>query len=255
MKVFMYIFVFILGTVLASFVHLYVTRMLRKESVVKPRSHCDNCHHVLSWYELIPIFSYIALKGKCKSCSKKIGVSSLLAEIFTGICFVLVYGVYGLSYKTLLGFVLVLVTLSIFLSDFKEMIILDSTLICGLILELTFIYLDLGVWKGLYKSILYGIFAFVFMFIIKILGDALFKKESLGGGDIKLAFLMGLALPYDLFFVAIVIGSFCALPYALYVSISKKSHELAYGPFLALGMFITFLARAPIQEMLLILIK
>jgi len=158
--------------------------------------------------------------------------------------------VYGFSYKTILGFVIVMILISIFLTDFKSMIILDSTLIVGLILIYILIYLDLGVWKGLYKSFLYGVFAFVLMFIIKILGDALFKRESLGGGDIKLAFLMGSILPYNLFLTSLIIASSSALPYALYVSVSKKTNELAFGPFLMIGLLVTFLFQENILEIL-----
>lgn len=236
-----YLLIFILGTVFASFIHLYVHRMLRGESIVFPRSHCDNCNHVLAWYELIPIVSYIVLGGKCKKCNSKIGVDSLVVEILTGLLFVLVYYVYGFSFRTLLGFVIVLVLISIFISDFKEMIILDSTLLVGTILIYLIKFLDLGVWQGIYKGFLYGVFAFVLLFVVKIIGDAIFKRESLGGGDIKLAFLMGSVLPYNLFLIALIIASMSALPYALYISLTKKTNELAFGPFLVLGLFITFL--------------
>ncbi len=88
------------------------------------------------------------------------------------------------------------------------------------------------------------------MFIIKILGDAIFKRESLGGGDIKLAFLMGSILPYQLFLTALVLGSMSALPYALYVSLFKKTNELAFGPFLMIGLLLAFLGQNYILEFL-----
>lgn len=250
-----YIFVFILGAIFASFMHVYVTRLLKSESIVKPGSHCINCNHSLKWYENIPIISYLIQGGRCRKCGAKIGIDSLLVEIFTGLLFVLVYFVYGISYKTLLGFVLVLILISIFLSDFKEMIILDSTIIVGILLIYIIIYLDLGLWKGIYKSFLYGVFAFVFMFVIKILGDRIFKRESLGGGDIKLAFIMGSVLPYNLFLMSLVIGSMSALPYALYTTFTKKTNEVAFGPFLTIGLLVTFLLETPILEFLDLLIR
>jgi len=245
---YIYIFIFILGTIFASFIHLYVTRMLKGESIVKPGSHCTTCNHMLKWYELIPILSYLLQKGRCTKCNTKIGIELLVIEILTGTLFILVYAVYGLSYKTILGFVIVLLLISILLSDFKEMIILDSTLLVGIILIYLIIFLDLGLWKGIYKSFLYGIFAFVLMFIIKVLGDAIFRRESLGGGDIKLAFLMGSILPYNLFLTSLVLGSMSALPYALYISITKKTNELAFGPFLVIGLLITYLTQGPLLE-------
>lgn len=250
-----YIFVFILGTVFASFIHVYVTRLLRGESIITPGSHCTNCNHHLKFYELIPIISYLVQGGVCRKCNAKIGKDSLIVEIITGLLFMIVYFVYGISIKTILGFVIVLILISITLSDFKEMIILDSTLIIGAILIYILIFLDLGLWKGIYKSFLYGIFAFTLMFVIKILGDALFKRESLGGGDIKLAFLMGSVLPYNLFLIALIFGSICALPYAIYISVTQKTNELAFGPFLVMGLFITFILQNPILELLNLLIN
>jgi len=149
-----YIFIFVLGSVLASFMHVYVTRLLAEQSIVKPRSHCTTCGHTLSWYELIPIVSYAIQKGRCRNCKAKIGIDSLLIEIITGLLFVVTFAIFGYTFKTLLGFVIVLIMISVFLSDFKEMIILDSTLIVGMILIYLLIYLDLGLWKGIYKSFL-----------------------------------------------------------------------------------------------------
>ncbi len=254
MMIVAYISIFITGTVFASFIHLYATRLMRGESIVKPRSHCPTCNHVLGPLELIPIISYMMLKGRCKKCNAKIGCDSLIVEILTGFLFVVVYIVYGFTLKTVLGWVLVLVMMSVLITDFKDMIILDSTIIIGSILSLLLLYLDKGLWDGLYKSILYGIFGFVLMFLIKIIGDAVFKRESLGGGDIKFAFLMGTVLPYDLFLIALITASLSALPYALYISASKKTHELAFGPFLAIGLFVTFLFQNHIAEFLNVLL-
>ena len=235
----MVLFVFVLGTIFASFIHLYVLRLIRGESIVAPRSHCDKCNHTLKWYELIPIVSFVVLHGKCRVCKEKIGYSSLIAEIFLGFSFALVYLIYGYSYETLIGFVIACTLLSIAISDFKEMIILDSTLVASIIITYILIFLEFGL-RGIYKSFLYGVFGFVLFFLVKLLGDKIYKRESLGGGDIKLAFLMGTILPYNLFLIAIIIGSLTALPYALVLSLSKQK-ELPFGPFLALGLFIVFL--------------
>ena len=235
-----YIYLFIVGSVFASFIHVYVTRTIKKESIIKPRSHCDMCNHPLKWYELVPVFSYIIQKGKCNYCKKKIDKSSLISEISTGLLFIVVYIIYGFTIKTLVGFVIVLILISICISDFKNMVILDSTLAIGVILLIILTYFDVGI-KGWYSSFMYAIFAFVLMFLIKVLGDYIFRRDSLGGGDIKLAFLMGYVLPYQLFLISIVFGSLLALPYAFYVNTSKENKELPFGPFLAMGLLLAFL--------------
>jgi len=213
---------------------------MNNESIVKPRSHCTNCNHTLKWYELIPIVSYLLQHGKCRKCQTKIGVSSLIAEI-------------SLTYDTLLGFIISMALLAIFISDFKEMVILDSTIVTSTILVYIITFMEYGI-RGMYKSFLYGIFGFVLMFVIKILGDALFKRESLGGGDIKLAFLIGSILPYNLFLISLVVGSTVALPYALIISIKDKTHELPFGPFLMLGLLIVFFFKNDIINILSLLV-
>ena len=238
-----YALMFILGSILASFIHVYVTRILKGESIIKPRSHCTNCGHPLRWYELIPIFSYLVQGGKCSKCKAKIGLDSLLSEVLLGLLFVVVYARYGMSYETLIGLVIACMLLSIFISDFREMIILDSTLIVSGLLYYIIIFINLGIKRGVYKSFLYGIFGFVLLFVVKVIGDKLFKRESLGGGDIKLAFIMGSILPYNLFLISLIGGSILALPYALITTQKTKSHELSFGPFLVLALLIVFLLK------------
>lgn len=247
MTILIYIFLFIIGSVFASFIHLYVTRTLSGESIIKPRSHCQNCNHQLKWYELIPVISYIVNHGKCSKCNAKIGIDSLIVEILLGLLFVVVYIRYGISYETLLGFIIACTLVAVSLSDFKEMIILDSTLIVSIIVTYLITFLSLGL-RGIYKSFLYGIFAFVLLFVVKVLGDAVFKRESLGGGDIKLSFLMGSILPYNLFLSSMILGSMVALPYALVLTKNSENKELPFGPFLLLGLFIVFLFKNDIMN-------
>lgn len=249
MELFICLYVFIIGTIFASFINVYVTRTLDGESIVMPGSHCTNCGHMLKWYELIPIISYLVQGGKCRKCHAKIGVDSLIIEIVTGLLFLVVYLKYGISYRTLEGFLIAFVLIAICISDFKSMIILDSTIAIGVIGSLIITLLDTG-FKGVYKSFLYGVFAFVMMFLVKIIGDKIFKRESLGGGDIKLAFLMGYILPYQKFLISLIIGSCIALPYALIVSHKRKVRELAFGPFLTMGLFIVFLFQDEITAVL-----
>lgn len=250
---YIYIFLFITGSMFASFINAYVSRTLKGESIIAPRSHCTNCNHTLAWYELIPVLSYIIQGGKCRKCKSKIGIDSLITEIILGLLYVLVYLVYGYSYESLLGFVIATMMLAIFISDFKELVILDSTLIFACLFTYGIIFMELGL-RGIYKSFLYGVFAFVLMFLIKIFGDLIFKRESLGGGDIKLAFIMGSILPYNLFLVSLTVGSMCALPYAIIVTFKRQNRELAFGPFLVLGLFIVFLFKTEILNIMNMLI-
>ena len=92
-----YIVMFLYGIVIGSFVNVCICRIPRKESIVKVRSHCENCGYTLKWYDLIPVFSYLCLGGKCRKCGKKISVWHLLMEVSNGVLYVLVFFVCGFS--------------------------------------------------------------------------------------------------------------------------------------------------------------
>ena len=92
------------------------------------------------------------------------------------------------------------------------------------------------------------------MFLIKKLGDFLFKKESMGGGDIKLMFVFGLVLSWPIALISVFLGSFIGLPVSLYILGTKKNHEIPFGPFLSLGAVILFLSRINIDTIIQYLI-
>ncbi len=239
-----YILVFIAGAVLGSFYLVVGTRAPQKENIITGRSRCDSCQTTLKWYELIPIFSYIIQGGKCNTCHKKIGSIHLWLELITGILFLMGYLYYGFTLNYGIYLVIVSVTLIIFVSDFKYMYIMDSPIIIGSILVIILRYFEVGFTKTIY-SIIYGILLLLVMYIIKLIGDKLFKRESLGGGDIKLCFLIGLTLgiPYIGFrlgLIALIFSAFLAMPYALAQVYLNKKNELPYGPFLASSMVIIY---------------
>ena len=100
------------------------------------------------------------------------------------------------------------------------------------------------------RSIYSGLIMFVFMLVIKALGDKIFKRESLGGGDVKLVTFFGFVFGVRLSFVSVVLGSFLAFPYAMYISLAKKDREVPFGPFLILALLIVFIFMDPIKSFL-----
>lgn len=230
---------FILGTIMGSFYLVLATRLPKGEDIVKSRSRCDNCKYVLKWYNLVPILSFIFQRGKCTKCGKKISSEHFFVEIFTGLLFFLTSIYFPLGYNYFVGLIVVSLMIIIFISDFKYMIILDSPLIVSIILVviLKLIYFD---FKTMLYSVISGLILFLVMLLIEKLGTLILKKDSLGGGDIKFAFLMGLILDLKLGIVALVLSTFLALPYALASVKVMKKHEFPYGPFLAGSLFIVF---------------
>ena len=96
-----YIFLFIVGIIFGSFYNVVADRLPNNESIIKPRSHCPNCNHVLKWYELIPLISFIIQRGKCRKCYYKMSIWYFLSELLTGLLFCLSYYLFGFSYITL----------------------------------------------------------------------------------------------------------------------------------------------------------
>ena len=241
----MEIIMFIIGAVFGSFYLVIGTRLPKGDNVITGRSRCDNCGHILSWYELIPIISFIIQLGKCRKCGKKISLEHLIFEIISGSLFTFGYIYYGLSIKLGIYLVTLSVAIIIFVSDFKYMIILDSPIIIGSILIIILRYFELGLLNTIY-SILYGVLMFILMYLIKIFGDKVFKKESLGGGDIKLCFLLGLILGYPnigfrMSLISLIFSAFLAFPYAVAGVYLNKKNELPYGPFLISATLIIFI--------------
>ena len=234
-----YAFLAILGLVFGSFYLVVATRLPEEKSIIKPGSHCDNCNHELKWYELIPVISYILQKGKCRSCGAKIPFLTVIIEIITGIAFVLPYYLYRLDYKFYAAIIIFSLTIIIFISDFKYYIINDSPLFTAIIFIILLKLYFFG-YKVMLHSMIAGLLMFLLLLLLKFFGDKMFKKESLGGGDIKLAILLGVTLDLKLALAAFVLSAFIAFPYALFVSIFKKEAIVPYGPFIIMSLVIVF---------------
>lgn len=242
MNVYFSILFFILGTIFGSFYNVVGYRLPRGESLLFPSSHCTNCNHKLGPLELIPVFSYIFQGGKCKHCKSKISLFYPLFEFFSGLMFMVSYLIFGLSLNCLLSITFISMILIIIISDYQYMIINDSVLIVFSILIIIELFFINGL-KSTGISILNGILSFIVMYLIKLLGDFLFKKESMGGGDIKLLFVFGLVLGLPLSIFSIFLASIIALPISIILLKKNTSHEVPFGPYLGIAAIILFLSR------------
>ena len=118
-----YVYMFLIGMCVASFMNVVIERVPRNESFVKGRSHCDHCGETLKWYDLIPIVSYIFLRGKCRYCHTSIPIRGFLIEIFGGLIGMFCFYRFGFSIETILMFVIAMILLAITMIDFDTMII------------------------------------------------------------------------------------------------------------------------------------
>ena len=240
---------FILGTIFGSFYNVVGYRIPKGESLLYPSSHCTNCNHKLSWYELIPIFSFLILKRKCRKCKQKISWFYPIFEILTGALFAISYIIFGFSLECLYSIIFISMLLIIIISDYQTMTIPDSVLIVfsAILIILKYFMYDMNI---IGESLLAAFGSFVLMLSIKIFGDFLFKKESMGGGDIKLLANFGFVLGFPLSIVTIFLAAIIALPISLIILKFKKTHEIPFGPFLAIAAIIIFLSQINFMDII-----
>ena len=249
MEISIYIGLFILGTILGSFYNVVGYRLPKNESIVFPPSHCPKCNHRLEPWELIPIVSFLLQRGKCTKCKEKISWFYPVFEAFCGILFVLSYASFGLTYELIIVLTFVSMLIIIMVSDYHYMIIPDEILIffgVALLIEKTIIH---GV-STIPYTLLSGLIAFVIMFLLKKLGDLIFRQESMGGGDIKLLGIFGIMLGVPNALMSIVVASFIGLPISLIAVNLKKTHIVPFGPFLSLGAIVVLLTHLDINAIL-----
>lgn len=241
------LFFFILGTILGSFYAVIGYRLPKNESIINPiHSYCDNCHAKLAWYELIPIVSYVIQLGKCNRCHQKLPVILPFIELITGSLFAVSYYSFGMSYNLIIALVLVSLFSIVIVSDLTYMIIPDEvTYICAIIIIIVN-FLNLGLKDGLLQ-LGSGILVFMAMYLIMLCGNALFKKETLGGADIKLMLIAGLVLEPVLGLMVIFISSAIALPVSILIYITSREHMLPFGPFIVASMLLLFLLKIDIS--------
>lgn len=244
MELYYTIVLFIFGITLGSFYNVVGYRLPRGESIAYPPSHCTKCGHRLTALELIPIFSFLFQKGKCKKCGDKISWFYSIFEFTTGILFSISYLVFGLSLDLFIALTFISMLLIVIISDYQTMIIPDELLIFTGIVLIVEIY-----FKGtslLLNSLINGLIMFTIMLLMKLIADKIFGRESMGGGDIKLMFIYGLTfnalfgtnLGWTTSCMSICLASFIGLPVSLIYLRKTKNHEIPFGPFLAISAII-----------------
>lgn len=252
MEIYYAIVFFIFGTILGSFYNVVGYRLPRGESIAFPASHCTKCGHKLTPFELIPIISFLLQKGRCTKCGDKISWFYTIFEFATGILFAISYLVFGISIDLLIVLTFISMLLIVIISDYQTMIIPDELLITTVILLMIEIFLKSGI-TGLLTSLLNGLIMFAIMFLIKKIGDFIFKKESMGGGDIKMMTYISFILGWKLSIVVIFMASFLALPISIINVYRKDEHMLPFGPYLAVAALILFLLKVDFSTILSLL--
>lgn len=230
-----YIIIFLYGIVIGSFINVCIYRIPLKEDIVKERSHCMSCGHVLQWYELIPIFSYLVQKGKCRNCGTKLSVQYPLIEGTNGVLYVLIAVINGFNVDSLLYCLLISALIALSVIDWRTYEIPIGINVFILALGLIMTALHYEDWL----NHVIGFFAVSIFIYIIILAT---KGRGMGGGDMKLMAVTGLMLGWKEIILSFILG--CILGSVIHVirmKVSKAEHTLAFGPYLSLGILITVL--------------
>ena len=244
MEILYLIIFFILGTVLGTIYTVIGLKLPNNEKIVVKRK-CKKCHHELSIKDLIPLVSYTLSKGRCRHCKGKIDILFPYMEFFTGLLFSVAYYSFGFSYQLLIALGMISLLMTIVVSDLTYLIIPDEILIVASVYFLVIQFLDLGL-KGAISHLLSGVFLFTIMYTVMLIGNKAFKKESMGGGDIKMMFVFGLVLEPLLGTLTIFLGSLFALPMSLYLMKRNNEKVIPFGPFLLIAfVFIYFTKMTP----------
>lgn len=225
---------FILGCALGSFTDCLAGRMLNGTSVLKGRSHCDACGHVLGVLDLVPLFSRLCLRGRCRYCGAKIPAEAFWTELVSGIACCLIMYRYDVSVLALRGILLWMVLLCLTLTDLHTWIIPDRLQIAGILI---FFGTALGLpepGRQMLRGVLTGAGLAVSMLALSLLFDRLTGKESLGGGDVKLFFVTGLYMrsAWEVLFFLILS---CVLGIA--GSVIGRREKIPFGPAIAAACF------------------
>ena len=234
----------VLGACMGSFLNCMAWRAVHGESVLKGRSHCDKCGHVLGAKDLVPVFSYLVLKGKCRYCGAKMSAGFLWSEIVSAVVFVSLLLRYDISLQALEFLLLASVLLASAFADLEEYIIPDRFIVAGIVFRVIFILLSGDVLHEALRSLIGGASVAAALLVVTLLLEKILKRDAMGGGDIKLIFLTGLYFGWQRNLFCLILACFAGILFGL-VSMSKKKEEdaklIPWGPSIAFAAWMTAL--------------
>lgn len=234
------VLVTLFGLCIGSFLNVAIIRLPKNESINLPASHCPTCLHPLAWYHNVPLFSWIFLRGKCAFCRSHISFQYPLVELSSAFLYAFIYFHLANTLQALLIASVFALLLALSIIDLRYKAVPDALSLPALILSFCTGDPLVSLQNGL---LFMGAFAFLRFFV-----SALAKKEVMGEADIIIAGIIGALLGIKLGLAAIYISAVIAL--IVFMIIRKKGYELAFIPFLALGLLLTWLFETPILHIM-----
>lgn len=235
MQYFIYIFIFYIGSLFTSFYHVIGYRLPKKVSI-QGRSICEACEKPLKWVDILPIFGYLIHKGKCRYCQETISIKHLVFELFGGFLCLLGYLTYDFSLLYIIYLILISVLMIESISDLYYKIVIDRVWMIGALLLLGLRIYDQNVTPYLISSAV----LFSLLFLISYTASKVYKKDALGGGDVKLFIFIGLTLTLELGLLTLFLASLFGFIYGIIILRDKKK-ELPLVPFIFIAAVLSFL--------------
>ena len=235
MESLIYLLVIIYGLIIGSFRNVLILRIPEKEDFVVERSHCMNCGYQLAWYDMIPVFSYLFLKGKCRKCGQPISKQYPIIEALNAVLYFVVFYVNGITFQSSIYCFVTSALLVISVIDFRTFEIpLGLTIFIG-VMGIVCAAMD---YKHISLYIIGMCSVGLFLEILFILSNG----NWIGGGDATLMMAAGLVVGWKkiivAFFLACILG---AVIHSIRMKVSDEDHVLALGPYLAMGIYIVMI--------------
>lgn len=225
-------FVFIVGTVIGSFLNVCIYRIPNEKSIAFPPSHCTNCNNEIKWYDLIPVISYLMLKGKCRFCKEKVSVRYPIIELITGVIFMTLYIEYGVGFTFGKYALFSCFLIVIGMIDFDTTDVYLKTTLPGIICGIVFIIVGWKLGLGFITYLFGGLLGGGLISLIIIL------TGGMGWGDAEICLLcgifLGLKLTAVMLFISFVLGGLIGI---LLIVTKKKSRKdyIPFGPYIAIA--------------------
>lgn len=250
----LYIFIFLFGVIIGSFLNVCILRIPQKETIVSERSHCMTCGHTLAWYDLFPLFSWLFLGGKCRYCKAKISKQYPIVEFTNGVMAVLCFLFGGFSVSNLINgsmsssemiYTFAVIVLSAFLCSVLIVISVIDWRTFEIPLGTNIFILTLGIIRLALNLVINGTAGdwldyVVGFFVVSIPLAVIYyvsKGRAIGGGDVKLMAVAGLFLGWKLALVALITGClYGSVIHIIRMKMSGEGKQLAMGPYLSAGI-------------------
>ena len=225
--------VFLYGIVIGSFLNVCIYRIPKKESIVTVGSHCMICNEAIRWYDLIPLFSYLFLGGRCRHCGSKISAQYPIIEGLNGVLYVILFLANGFQLETVIYCLLASALIAVSMIDYRTMIIPPGINVVIAVLGCIHIGID-------YKNWIDYVIGFFAVSLFLLLCFLVTKGKGIGFGDIKLMAAAGLCIGWQNIVFALIagciIGSFIQIGILI---IKKIKGRFAFGPYLSVGIFLS----------------